>query len=188
MPRLFGTISVKTDAQGRFEFPASDSFGDGSSLKVSLRSLDHEMLESHARQASDSRLELTVLARSRLGARSEVVVVEFGGAVTMLGVTESQITCLQTLPDTLVTKPAEHPTVTLAEQDPFDDTNPGQPVGFAAHLERGLRDAASPAVELAEQTPDRTSLRHAGKRKHLVDIEGQAAGLAQRLQRRESGG
>ena len=147
-----------------------------------------QMRKFQRRKASGSHPELTVLARSRVGTRSEVVVVEFGGAVMMLGVTESQITCLQTLPENLVDRPAEHGAFEAEQRDLNEQGNPLHAVQFAAHLERGLEESTSPAIELAKLTSDSTHVGGRSKRRHLVDIEGQAAGLAERLQRRESQG
>jgi cytochrome c len=55
--------TVYTDAAGHFEFPERDSFGSGDNLLVSLRALDHELLDHKVRRAGSDRLELTLLAR-----------------------------------------------------------------------------------------------------------------------------
>ncbi|MEO8307793.1 MAG: hypothetical protein ABI616_07100 [Pseudomonadota bacterium] len=56
-------LTVFTDAAGRFEFPARDGLGDGHELKVSLRALGHEILNSHFANSASGDLQLTVLAR-----------------------------------------------------------------------------------------------------------------------------
>jgi cytochrome c len=55
-------LTVFSDAAGRFEFPATADLGDGHDLKVNLRALGHELLESHVAGSAGSQ-ELTVLAR-----------------------------------------------------------------------------------------------------------------------------
>lgn len=65
MPALPGptAMTVFSDAGGNFQFPARDNSGAGRDIKLSLRALGHEFLESRTTVAANGDLQLTVLAR-----------------------------------------------------------------------------------------------------------------------------
>jgi len=57
-------LTVYSNAAGRFEFPARETFGTGEKLKVSLRALGHELLETRVLRSASDQLELRLLARA----------------------------------------------------------------------------------------------------------------------------
>jgi streptogramin lyase/cytochrome c551/c552 len=56
-------LTVFSDAEGRFGFPARTSFGDPSQLDVSLRALNHRLLEKRAIRTAPDRIDLRLLAQ-----------------------------------------------------------------------------------------------------------------------------
>ena len=56
------TLTVFSDGDGRFRFPARDSI-DAHNLKVSLRALGHEQLDSRVSGAANGDVQVTVLTR-----------------------------------------------------------------------------------------------------------------------------
>lgn len=100
----------------------------------------------------------------------------------MLGVTENQVTCLHTFPKE---NSAEEPEVEAYEEDAPTTAlvRRSSRAPFRNYLDRSLEEAPeeSAAESLASNTRDRASVRR--REKTLVDVEGQAAGLAARLDR-----
>lgn len=151
--------------------------------------------------------EIHVLASNRIGPKAHAVAIEFGGSVYLLGVTDDSVRRLDTLTKEQVQasiaeasegsgQEDERAGLDLpppAEADDEEDDEPrGRPEGrlprrgqapFKAYLDQSVKRAeggVSPAEQLAQNLSDRTSLKGRG-RPELVDIEGQAAGLAARL-------
>ncbi len=129
--------------------------------------------------------ELLVLASSRIGPKAHAVAVEFGGRVLVLGVTDSNVSCLQTLQreDLL---PAQTGGSELVNSIGGSQVSPGHAARFKTYLDDNMTaDDASPAAQLAHATADRTTFGgRARPAEDLVNIEGQAAGLAARLGKR----
>lgn len=151
--------------------------------------------------------EIHVLASNRVGPKAHAVAIEFGGSVYLLGVTDESVRRLDTLTKEQVQasiaeagegsgQEDERAGLDLpppAEADDEEEDEPrGRPEGrlprrgqapFKAYLDQSVKRAeggVSPAEQLAQNLSDRTSLKGRG-RPELVDIEGQAAGLAARL-------
>jgi flagellar biogenesis protein FliO len=140
--------------------------------------------------------EIHVLASSRVGPKAHTVAIEFAGKVYLLGVTDTSVRRLETLSKedvqaSIAVDPNDSRYTPQAPLEGDDDDFDGsreersrlQPGPFRAYLDSSLKRAdtgASAAEQLAQNLTDRTSLKGRGK-PDLVDIEGQAAGLAARL-------
>ncbi|HEX2731321.1 MAG TPA: flagellar biosynthetic protein FliO [Polyangiaceae bacterium] len=134
--------------------------------------------------------QIHVLAHQRLGPKAQAVAVEFGSRVYLLGVTDESVQRLESFEKDDFMARLEDDNVqaaTRANNDADDDppeaeaARGGAESPFKAYFENNLRRAeVSPAEQLAQSLSDRTSLK--SRQKHeIVDIEGQAAGLAARL-------
>jgi flagellar biogenesis protein FliO len=136
---------------------------------------------------------IRVLASNRVGPKAHAVAIEFGGKVFLLGVTDTQVSRLVKLShdeiaahlgQELDDRDAER--AALGEQDvPRAQRTLGpQPSRqFQSHLDQSLSQHAGSrgaAEELADQLSDAVKLK-GRPATELVDIEGQAAGLAARL-------
>lgn len=127
-----------------------------------------------------------MLASNRIGPRAHAVAVEFGGKVYLLGVTDNQVSCLETLSAEDVALHLARGEKTELGLSPSEDLQQRatlqQARVFRAHLENSLTQQAArgAAEELAEQMADPVKFK-SRTTTELVDVEGQAAGLAARL-------
>ncbi len=121
-----------------------------------------------------------VLASSRIGPKANAVAIEFADQVLLLGVTETNVSVLQSLDKNAVS-------LAISTRAAGEQANPAPSpsASFRNYLDASMgRDPEPSAAErLAELTADRANVR-ARPARELVDIEGQAAGLAARLKKR----
>lgn len=144
-----------------------------------------------------------VLSGTVIGPKARIVVAEVRGRTILLGVTEQSVRKLAWIDDDHSTDEARGPTSEAAATDePHDTTRRGRPstlgpkdtVSRSARFSDVLRDAVGikakrstePALVLAQATRDQVTLsrQHHSTEDDYVDIEGQAAGLVSRLQRK----
>lgn len=132
-----------------------------------------------------AKLQINVLANNRIGPKAHAVVVEFGGKVLVLGVTDSHVSCLDsvTREELAAARAAHERDVESSIERPAVNKTPASNT-FQAYLDRNLEREVpdSAALRVAESTLDRAQVR-GNPREELLDIEGQAAGLAARLRK-----
>jgi flagellar biogenesis protein FliO len=141
-------------------------------------------------EAEIGKVQLNVLASSRIGPKAHAVAVEFGGRVLVLGVTDSTVSCLQSLTKEDVSRSVgvHIDSVPSDSHSPRSERSSAHPKAgsFRSYLDDNLEQSAhgdgAAADHLAELTVDRATVS-ARRRDDLVNVEGQAAGLAARLKR-----
>ncbi|HLV20006.1 MAG TPA: flagellar biosynthetic protein FliO [Polyangiaceae bacterium] len=127
--------------------------------------------------------QLRVVASAQVGPKAQAVVASIGGKLLLLGVTEHSVNSLGWLEDGVELEPLPAPSPAAALPAPaksFRDV-----LFNALGAPRAANDApsSSAAAQIAGKTTD-VFQRSARPVDPFIDVEGQAAGLVARLQRR----